>query len=191
LNLAIVLLLAGLIGFKPLELDKPFSLHLASSRLTRKARYFVGGLICTVGGLILGAPFFGLPCPGASIGSVDGGGGADVAGISSAAGGGGGGGGGAPPVLGSAEGVGGCSGMALTPYDPARWLRCLRRARRLLCCCRPAAAIPSGLSAGLLFAFSARTAPSRLKTNNNERTIISLLFIITDFLSFCLLTSVF
>jgi hypothetical protein len=64
----------------------------------------VGGLICTVGGLILGGPAFlaGRPRPGASIGSDAGG--ADMVGTSSCAGAGGGGGGtdsgGAAPVFG-------------------------------------------------------------------------------------------
>jgi hypothetical protein len=76
----------------------------------RRRRYSVGGLICTVGGLILGPAFFaGLPRPGASIGSDDGaGGGADVLGITSCAAGAGGGGGGA------ASGAAPCSGITTT-----------------------------------------------------------------------------
>jgi hypothetical protein len=77
LNLAIVFLPGGLLDKGRLNSDKPFRLHLDSLRLTRKASYFVGGLICTVGGLIFGALFFTLPLPGASIGSVGGDGGAD------------------------------------------------------------------------------------------------------------------
>ena len=136
-------------------------------------RYFVGGLIWTVGGLIRGPLLLGAgapPRPGASCGSDAGGAGAAVVGSSA----------GGAPASGSGGGGGDgicccCSGAgaALMAYERAFRTR---RARLLLR--RRVWATPSALKAGPLFAVPVTTKPSRPITHNSARTIKSLVFII-------------
>ena len=126
----------------------------------------MGGLICTVGGLIPGA-VFGFDAPGrlTSIGAAFRAGGADI---------------GDDPTIGSEDGAEPppSSGAEIfsVAFARCRFLLCLRRLC-LLCVTE----IPSGLNVVLLLTSFARTIPSKQRMNKSNRDVIN--FLLIDFLS--------